>query len=337
MGRREEIRKALNERTKESQERKDDSGRFRSFFKSDVGDEIQFFRPEKGPHAIDIIPYRAGAYDPHVKEGEWSYVLDLWVHMRVGVNEDQYICLARNYDQPCPICEYQKKLMKEEDYDEDLVLSLNPKRRTVYNIICYDNDKEEDKGVQVWEVAHFFMEKKLVPLAKDRKTGEPIPFSDPWDGMVVSWEMQKSSFKDRSGNVQSSWEYLAHRFEPRDYDLEDELDNAFCLDELIHVPTYDEITSAFFGGTVNEEGKKVEEEPEETDSRRGSRGKEKEEETVEVQATATECPNGYRFGQDINQEDECNECKVWDDCAKKADEIREEKEKANPPRRRRRK
>jgi hypothetical protein len=34
-----------------------------------------------------------------------------------------------------------------------------------------------------------------------------------------------------------------------------------------------------------------------------------------------ECPGGGTFGVSIEQLDHCNTCEVWDDCAKKADEL----------------
>lgn len=340
----EDLRQQLRDRTRESHERKDDTGKFKSYFRQDLED-ISFWKPDKGSHIIDIIPYRAGPNDPHVKEGLGQYVLDLWVHTGVGVNEDQYVCLARNYNRECPICEYQRQMMRQEDYDEGLAKSLYPKRRTIYNIICYDNDKEQDKGVQVWEVAHFFMEKKLVPLAKDRRTGEPISFSDPWEGKSVSWEMVQSSFKDAAGNTRPSWDYTAHRFEERDYDLEGELDNAFCLDELIHVPTYEEVKKAFMGEEEEEEdqdekGGEVGE-PEESEGgehrgtrhRSASRGGSRSRSSARKEKEATpegECPFGYRFGEDVNEQKECNECDRWDECAKKSDEIKEQREKEKP-------
>jgi len=317
---RKKMAKQLKNRTQESHDRREDSGRFGSFFREDLED-VSFWSCGEGEHQIDIIPYIAGANNPKVEEGEFSYLLDIWVHQGVGVNEDQFVCPGRNYGDPCPICEHQRELRRADDFDEDLVKSLSPKRRVIYNIVCYDSDKEESKGIQVWNVAHWFMERYLTPLAKQPKSGGFVPFADPDDGKQICFE--------RKGSGQTSTEYLGHKFLDRDYKISDELlDGACCLDELIHIPTYDELRDVYYGsfGTRDSEKTQEEEKPEVQEEPR-------KKESVEMDS----CPAGGEFGIDTDRLDQCDPCDIWDDCARRADEIEEDKKKKREQRRLKRK
>lgn len=323
MNRREMMKQKMAERTKESSERKDDSGKFRNIFKTVEG--LELWKPKSGSHIIDIIPYITGGNDPHLPKDEPAYVLDLWVHRMVGVNEDSVICPARNYDQPCPICEHQAELRKAEDYDEELVKSLSPKRRVVYNIICYDTKEEEEKGVQVFEVAHWFMEENLLPLTTSQRTGETIAFADPDNGKSISFEIEDSNFKDKqTGQSVKSLKYKGHRFEDRNYKISDEdLDDAFCLDDIIEVLPYDEIYKMYWGD-VPEEDKQTEKKSgeEEKSSRRRTRESSSNEDPKKD--NTNKCPGGGIFGKEIDELSECPKCEVWDDCLARKNQLEED-------------
>lgn len=310
---RQAMRDKLRSRTEQSEKTRKDSGRFGSFFKQDIPDDVQFWNCGKGDHLIDIIPYEAGEHDPSpdTNEGDPTYLLDIFVHGGVGVNEDQVICPARTYKLPCPICEHQKELRAEDDYDDDLVKSLNPVRRVVYNIVCYDTDKDEDKGVQIWSVAHWHFEKFLTSLARNSRTGELETFADLDEGKSIAFEREGTGFKNTS--------YIGHKFEDRPEPIPEEFEKqAFCLDELIELKSYDEIYKLYWQEEVpeQEEGDKQEEEK---SSRRGSRRQRPAEDKPKVKDD--ECPHGGEFGKDLGELNECGNCEVFEPCSKKKEEI----------------
>jgi len=187
---RDKMKTAMKKRVQESYERREGMGRFTTIFKKDLQD-VNFWScsVSKEEHIFDTIPYFAGKKDPLVvkgqlEEGDPVYVLELKVHRNIGIgaNNGSYICPAQNYGKPCPVCEHIQVLKKDGEYDEEEIKKLYPKRRVIYNILCYDSEKEEDKGVQVWEVAHWFMERHLSSLARTPRTGGFIPFADPVRG-----------------------------------------------------------------------------------------------------------------------------------------------------------
>jgi len=58
-----------------------------------------------------------------------------------------------------------------------------------------------------------------------------------------------------------------------------------------------------------------------------SKEEKKEEPKAETKSTGAggnKCPHGHKFGSDIDEKPECNECKVWKDCAKEQDRLERE-------------
>ena len=341
-------KEALLKKTQDSYDRREDSGRFGSIFKSDLSG-VPFWKCKAADHLIDIIPYIAGPDDPKNKEGEIVYFLDVLVHQGVGGNENSYVCPG-SYGKRCPICEHRQLLRKDDDYDEDLVKSLNSSRRAIYNVLVYDTEKEEDKGVQVWEVAHWFMERHLTPLAKDPRTAALLPFTDPDEGKSVSFE--------RHGSGQTGTSYLGHKFVDRDYVIPDEvLDSVHCLDQLITQTSYEELYEAYWGEPMSSESdvsagvtrkaSPAEEQPVEerkpTTRLRGGSAKPEEEQRPATtgrrrsqQAASSEtpkeesverCKGGGVFGSDLDHLDGCNNCEIYDDCAIESDKIEAEEKK----------
>ena len=334
------LRSRFEERMKRSEETKDSFGSFKTIFKDSVPAE-KFWKCGKGQHLIDIIPYKAGKFDPVAEEGEDTYVLDLWVHQGVGVLDAQYVCPLRNYGKPCPICEEIKRLKSEDDYDEDLVKSLQPKRRVIYNIFCQDNPEEEAKGVQIWEVAHWFAERQFISLARiPAKHGKVeqrmIYFPDPDVGVSIAFS--------RDGVGATSTSYSGYQFvdrEDKEY-IKELMKDAFVLDEIIHIPTYEEIERDFKGleeeeeteDAINieeafegEEQREEEYEEEELESEedenekeesvvdeRTKRRLERKKKSTKKNKKEEECPFGHIFGDDIDAYDDCDNCPVYDKC-----------------------
>jgi hypothetical protein len=329
---RKKAREQLRRRTEESYERKDATGRFGSIFKEV---DRPFWKCSADEHLIDIIPFVAGnnmPLDPRTKrpqanEGELAYVIDLWVHRGVGINEDSYACPA-NWGKSCPICEERRKLRDRDASDEE-IKRLNRSRRTIYNIVCYDSQKEEDLGVQIWEVAYQYMEEELIARSRKRRgTGEPIIFADPDIGKSISFI--------REGQGQFNTVYKGHEFVNRElsdgsaYVISDEiLDQAVSLDQIIEMVTYDELAEAFYGESVKKDDAEEEKPVERSVSRTARRSirKEKKAERKIVENDENPCPAGGRFGIDIEKISGCEECEKWEECLAEENRLDKEKEK----------
>lgn len=320
--RREKYKESLTKRTEESFNTKDDSGRFKSIFKDDLG--ITTWVVKEGEHEIDIIPYMVGKNDPRVmtgklEVGDISYSLNLWVHQGIGVTQDNYVCLSQNYRKPCPVCEFIEEQKNDEGFDEDLIKSLYAKKRVVYNVIVRDSIKEEEKGVQILEIAHWFMERHLVGIAKKPREGGFIPFSDPDEGKII--------FFERAGSGKENTSYIRHQFIDRKTTISDEnLDKAKCLDSLIYIPSYNELSTLIgFSKHVETPGKGKEDKEEkqkETEDddipawdRKDWTSDSEEEEEQEEESLS--CYEGGVLGKDYKKYTGCEECPVFIECRTK--------------------
>jgi hypothetical protein len=221
------------------------------FNKSKIPTGVEFFRCKEGQHIVDILPWEVGpdmpvdttGENPITDEGDFDYVLDLFVHQNVGSMRQPYVCPWENFRLPCPICEFIKanRLPKEEWSKH------RPKRRSIYLIWDRTDAKEENKGVQIFDAAHFFMEEKIEEIAKLPRGGGYDTFSDPDEGKSVCWT--------RKGSGKENTSYLGHRFIKRESKIPDKiLDSTFSLDQVIDMhPSYEEIEKAFNGVAEEEE------------------------------------------------------------------------------------
>ena len=205
--------------------------------------EVTFFSPTEGKHRINIIPFTIKSKNhPLVKKGEaeigeQDYVMDFYVHRGVGPAEKSVICLKNTYGKPCPICEHAAALRKEGKEEE--AKALKPSRRVAYNI----EDLKEPGKVKVFETSHYLFEKELIEEARDDDEGGFIDFADPEEGKEIKFRAAKTT----KGNIEFT-EFKSFSFEDRDEPVsEDLLNDAISFDELLVVPTYEEVEKILYG------------------------------------------------------------------------------------------
>lgn len=307
----------LNKRIQESYDNRQSTGKFKSVFKEEQ--QIPVWKITAGEHVIDILPYLIGEGNPNPKRkaGEVGDYLNLFIHNGVGVNENQYICLARCYSKPCPVCEMRLKLQKEGE-DPDVLKSFNPTRRCVYNIISYDDDKEETKGVQIMIVAYYFMQRHLDELANPVRPG-----SSRTNYMAYNKTGKSIAFK-REGAGAKNTSFVGHKFVDRDYDISDELiDSTFCLENIIHIPTYSEVYEALHGKPEVSETPPVSEPSAGIGRvRRGVVSTVDETKKPEVQDNDPSCPDQHgQIGTSIDKLNACQTCNVYETCFALNEEI----------------
>ncbi len=303
----------LLRRTKHSYDTKDFAGVGPAYMK-------QLPRPywkcKEGKHMFDVIPWVAGPNfpDPEVNEGDFVYVLDIWVHQNVGPMGISMLCPAHTFKgKSCPICEKVKQ-MRDEEADKASIDAVRAKRRVLYNIFCFDSAQEEAKEVQIFEVSHWFMERNLAALSENPKTGGHIIFADPDVGKSISFE--------RKGSGLENTQYLGHQFLDREGAVIDDalLDQAVQLEEFLIIPTYKELYETFYNKklTENEDRGYVDAGENNPPSRRSRQQQSAQETTREEAPESTlekgKCAFGGIFGTDIDKLIQCNDCPLYIEC-----------------------
>lgn len=214
-----------------------------------VDGEVQFFSPVEGRNRINIIPYVIKSKNhPLVKKGEFEigdkdYVMDVYVHRGVGPSEASVLCLKNTYGKPCPICEQSQVLRKQGKEEE--AGALKASRRVFYNV----QDLKNPDTLKVFEASHFLFEKELIDEARDDDEGGFVDFADEETGKEIKFRCSKVT----KGGFEFN-EFKSFSFEDRDENIPDELlENAISFDEILRVPTYDEVEKILYGRDDDED------------------------------------------------------------------------------------
>lgn len=308
--------------------------------------EISFFSPVEGRNRINIIPYEIKTKNhPLVKRGEFEvgdldYVMDFFVHRNIGPSESSVVCLKNTFGKPCPICEQSALLRKQGKEQESNELKAS--RRVIYNV----QDLKDPDKVKVFETSHFLFEKELIDESRDEEGGF-VDFADPTDGKEIKFrcqEVQKGVMKFK--------EYKSFSFEDRDEEIDDDLlEQAISFDEVIRVPSYEEVEKILYGSEDEDEdeeekpkkkkveddsddeeeielpkkkAKKVVEEDDDEEEIEESPKKKKsfedlddvEEEEKPKKSSGGKCPFGHKFGVDCDEHNDCDNCDEWYSCFK---------------------
>jgi len=238
---------------------------------------------KNGEHIFDIIPFFTGKKHPTYKPDTPLPVLFLYVHFNVGPNDEQVVCKAKNKigDQRCPICEYIKQ-NNLYTADNDLYKRIAAKKRNLYLVWLHDTEKEEDKGIQLLDIADFYMNEKLSVISKVSRGKGLINYTDLDNG--------KTLIVERSGQGVTT-KVTGHRFEDRPEPIPDEIvDQIFSIDEIVNWESDYNATKKLFEIGL---GLNVEDSEEEW---------------------AT-CPAGGEFGVDYDTLESCENCRCEQDCA----------------------
>lgn len=310
---------------------------------------VRFWKPDKEvTHIIDIIPWFASIdINSSIRKDDYLYTFDYWVHKNIGVNKMSYICPSKTHGERCPICEYiAKRLSEGRLSDKDYKALPHPKRRTAYNVWVHTNEEEENKGIQIWDVPHFFFEEEIVTLSENpRGGGQDIPFSSVFeDGKSIAFIIKKSgTFVGAGGKQHDAFDYKGHRFIDREEELPDEIvEAAIPLEAYVDLhPDYKEMKDTFYSVVSGADMSDVPEKEDDEEDDIPDFDEDDEEapfETGEEETEENTCPHGYTFGEDTDRYDECAECSVVDDCGdvfdsnlKKRRERRRKKETKSAP------
>lgn len=208
-----------------------------------VDGEVEFFSPKEGRNRINIIPYTIKTKNhPLVKKGEFEigekdYVMDIFTHRGIGPSEATVLCLKETYGKPCPICE-QAAMLKKQGKEKEAG-ALKASRRVFYNV---QDCKNPDK-LLVFEASHFLFEKELIDEARDDEAGGFVDFADEESGKEIKFRCSKVS----KGGFEFN-EFKSFSFEDRDENIPDELlESAISFDEIMNVPTYEEVEKILYG------------------------------------------------------------------------------------------
>lgn len=277
-------------------------------------DGIPFFQIKKaGTYRINILPYVVGKGNPYAEEGDLHFERTYYVHRGIGADENSYACPRKNANKPCPICEDRAKLAKDPDTDPDLLKSLKPADRQLWLV---EDLNEKDKGVQLWDVAHFNFGKQLEAMIRNADEGDNYEyFADPKKGFILKLGVTEESFAGRTFFKVSTVE-----FKPRSKPLDEDLvEHGICLDDCIKVIKYEDLKKIYLQLDEEDEdgkGKKGKKKSKEDDDEDEDQDDEDEDEAPKKKGKEKTAKQlGIKAGMQVEHEDfgTCDVMKVSGD------------------------
>jgi hypothetical protein len=324
----EEIRARLRQRTQESAADRGKRGLGRGlripFDLSKTNKEVVWYELKDDPrqlNLIDIIPFVVTRPEyTHMRQfsgkptgrmiGDWDYKLEISVHKKIGVEQAPVLCLREMFGHQCVICEDMFEEYKKRGtpgFNQKTAQALQPQWRCVYVVYDYCDDKHT--GFKLWDYASKSFEEYIVKKAENDPSGLVV-FADPFDGRTIEIEGEINEKFNKFIDVKSA------RFLPRlDPYSEDDINTNFPLDQMLIIPSVEEVTRMHLrmdGDFCGEMELEVEQEPVNRSRRRGM--------ASEVPPQNI-CIAGGRIGHDQFRFPQCdNGCEdsVFDKCSELA-------------------
>ena len=292
-----------------------------------VGKELVWYELTANPRELnlfDIIPWEVRSPNYALMRqftgkpngrivGDWDYKLEISIHKKIGIAQSPVLCLREMFGQKCVICddmfdEYKKR--GTADFNEKVAKALQPQWRTVYVVYDYRDAKHE--GFKLWDVAYKSFEEYLMTKAENDPSGLVV-FSDPFDGRVIEVEGKQKKI--------GTFDYVEPaglRFLPReDPYAEEDVHNNFPLDQMLIIPTLDEVTRLYLGMDIEHEN-----EPDNEVSSSAPQGRRR---SAEQNPQPPVCVANGVFGVDLFKHPECEQScpeETFNACSKKNAELK---------------
>lgn len=272
-----------------------------------VPDGTNLLKVKEGPMKLDILGYKVGKGNPWADEGTFYFERTFWVHRGIGPNKGSYVCLAKTAKKTCPVCEHLNKLRKSGDESVDLLKSLSPKERQLFNVYNY---AEPDKGVQLLEVSYFNFGARLDSEIKAAEEDENIDYffahSKEDGGMTLKVNWKEDSFAGNKFLTADSIKFIPRI---REHD-EDVLQGVHCLDDLLIVLSYNELKQVFLQTDVDADI--IDDEDDKDDDNKTNKETKKHKTTVPVSKVEVEEDEVTR-DEEEDMDDEVNTTPVTKD------------------------
>ncbi len=269
----------------------------------DLPDGVELYRLEEaGTIYLDMVAYVVGDdHNPRADKGLDHFERTFWVHWVPTADGKGkfHTCLSSTFDEDCPVCEAVHELRKDPESDEDLIKRMSPKKRQMFNVVDAKNPK---KGVQLLELSYHNFG-SLLKLEMDEPDEDHSGFFY-HDGERLKLRVEDTQFGKTTFQKIGKIE-----FKSRKKEMPEELcEQAYCLDELVAHPTYDELNAVI---------KKSIQLPDDDDDDDKPKGKKKR--SGKKKSTKGKSPK--KATQDDDWDDDAQDDDLDDDDAQDADDI----------------
>ena len=286
-------------------------------------DGVETFDVKKGKYIVNILNYKVGKGNPWADEGTEHFERTFWIHRNIGTDNRSYICPRQTAGKRCPICEYRATLLKKgNEADKDLIASLRPQERQLFNVNDVTNGKSDD--IKIWDISNYCFGKQLDGEINDADDDSYANFGDIEEGYSLKLGVDEEKGKGFSFNMVNRVS-----FKDRKYPISKELaEKLVCLDDILVIPDYDKLKKEFMqADDLDDEDKdKVEEDVDDEDEKEEEKPSKKaskpvdddEEDDEEDDKPAKASKPSKKVDEDEDEEDDDEDDKPAKKSSKKA-------------------
>lgn len=218
----------------------------------DLPKDTSMYDPTKSKiPRIDILLYKVGKGNPFADKGSYHYERSYWRHNGIGPNNLFYVCPRKTANKPCPICEEYDRLRDDPEASEKQIRALKPSWRQLFNVV---DPNDRSKGVQIWDFSYYLFGELLIDYIEDEETREELKYWNEFEG----GKTLRLGLKDTViGNSKPfpTVKRIDFRDRKKDYDPDKMLKEVHCLDDIIKVPTYEDLKKVFLQIDEGTDGK----------------------------------------------------------------------------------
>lgn len=136
------------------------------------------YKMKDGLNIIRIMPPSADDKD---------FGMLVYVHSYIGPEEGSYLCLSKNLQQDCPICDAMK--LAQSSGDEELSKELYPRKRVIFQILDIGKNPQSNKMLLLDSPPT--LADDITALVYNQRTGETIDITDSKTGREINFERIK--------------------------------------------------------------------------------------------------------------------------------------------------
>ena len=345
-------------RTAASAKHRQESGAAYGYLNLPSGVAVYKEEPSKKGKAVslDILEYKVEESrhpdEKYFDDDNRYWTRPFQAHRNIGPNQEAVVCLT-SIGKKCPICIARTEILRSEDGSKEDARDLKPQKRHLYYVIPR-NHADFEEVPHIWNIAKGNFQKQLdIELQTDEEY-EDFPMLD--GGLTIKVRFSKESFggneyaeadridfKERDEAIDEdilesmpdlrkvltilSYKELDDLFLGIDEEDEDDPDEESLKAKEEPEPDDDEDDDDEDDDEEDdeedEEDEDEEDEPEPPAKKDKKKGKNKKEnphpKSKGKKKGKSKCPHGHKFGKDVDEHTECEDCKLWDDCLEASD------------------
>jgi phage FluMu protein Com len=212
------------------------------------------YKVEKiGTILLDFAPYVVGKGNKSADEGQFYFERTYWAHFGVGPNSKTFICPAKTAGKACPICEEVNKIYQRTDIAKkakgELTSSIRSKQRQLFIV---KDAKIKDDPWKLWDFSYHNFGELLDSLMKDMDEDADFDlFAHPEKGYTLTISIIEATTGNNPYKKAGGISFTKRK--PLGVSLEDLAESQPCLDDLLIMPTYEQLKKAFYGDEDEDE------------------------------------------------------------------------------------